>query len=801
MSKEDKIKIFKSFERIEKKVNLLNPTANLPKTATIIHPSGLYKGKRWNFKYPPKNVLEIAKDYMKYDFLSDNQKKVLVELFGLDPEEWNLDYQEIIMLVGQGGGKNTVTEVACGYALQYLINLENPYKTFSKLCKKSIPLTSDFEFTNNSMVGECVPLDSEILTKNGFKYFDKVKPGELVLTYSLSKKKLEWKPVQKISVFYMPTEKYYNDEISFRCTSNHKWVMVNKNKKQLLDNIINSDEYQILTSVPGEIWNEEKIIPVNSLKAKSFGYEKVWCPTTANGTWIMRQNNFIAITGNSQAKSVFFDHIKKVLKIMKNPRTGENIFQKYGGMDLRDEGLGDIKAKVIEFPAFFPDSGRIRLHSLDSGISTFEGKTIFMSFMDEPSRANTESTYKNAKTLYRGLMGNLNTRFPNGVGKLLAFSYPNTSEYDLTYELATGNVLGRDEGEKVKIPSTRKIYIFSTFDFNPCVKRTNPEIQSAYENDPDDSRARYECIKFRSQNAFFQPHLEKILECVIKNLHNRVTYEICPSETIVQGKKINKMAVNITQIKGDNKYRAWAMDTSINKDRFVLVSGYSDNLEKSYNTSFDYANESITNKKVIIDLIIVWKPSKSLPVDYKNVSDVIEMLLDAYPNSVSFAADKYQSQSIATIFEGRGITTNLQTFSRVNQMKLYTQFRTAIFNNLVGYIDHPLLIEELQRVQKKDETKIDHPLGFSKDVADAVVQLYGELVGLEYSSISDSVGLDRFRDTKIIEMINRFVRAQNEAKMKNIADVKGYICERLNIPPDEYNQIETMKEVYFPNPK
>ena len=138
MSKEDKIKIFKSFERIEKKVNLLNPTANLPKTATIIHPSGLYKGKRWNFKYPPKNVLEIAKDYMKYDFLSDNQKKVLVELFGLDPEEWNLDYQEIIMLVGQGGGKNTVTEVACGYALQYLINLENPYKTFSKLCKKSI---------------------------------------------------------------------------------------------------------------------------------------------------------------------------------------------------------------------------------------------------------------------------------------------------------------------------------------------------------------------------------------------------------------------------------------------------------------------------------------------------------------------------------------------------------------------------------------------------------------------------------------------------------------------------------------
>jgi hypothetical protein len=42
----------------------------------------------------------------------------------------------------------------------------------------------------------------------------------------------------------------------------------------------------------------------------------------------------------------------------------------------------------------------------------------------------------------------VNTRFPNGVGKLIAFSYPNTTEYDLTYELAMEEVANKESNDR-----------------------------------------------------------------------------------------------------------------------------------------------------------------------------------------------------------------------------------------------------------------------------------------------------------------------------------------------------------------
>lgn len=73
--------------------------------------------------------------------------------------------------------------------------------------------------------------------------------------------------------------------------------------------------------------------------------------------------------------------------------------------------------------------------SLDSGVATFEGKNILLALEDEPSRANTQTTYENAKALWKGLTGNTKTRYPNGVGKTGAFSYPIDKEFDLTHKL------------------------------------------------------------------------------------------------------------------------------------------------------------------------------------------------------------------------------------------------------------------------------------------------------------------------------------------------------------------------------
>jgi hypothetical protein len=58
-------------------------------------------------------------------------------------------------------------------------------------------------------------------------------------------------------------------------------------------------------------------------------------------------------------------------------------------LNLAEDGLGDIKSRVIKFPRFADDAGMIVLHSLDSKISSPEGKSILTAYLDEPSRAHT----------------------------------------------------------------------------------------------------------------------------------------------------------------------------------------------------------------------------------------------------------------------------------------------------------------------------------------------------------------------------------------------------------------------------
>jgi hypothetical protein len=73
----------------------------------------------------------------------------------------------------------------------------------------------------------CVPLDSKALTKNGWKSYEELNKGELILTYNIEKDELEWKPIINLNFFenaemmrmYKPTG------FSIKCTPNHKWVV------------------------------------------------------------------------------------------------------------------------------------------------------------------------------------------------------------------------------------------------------------------------------------------------------------------------------------------------------------------------------------------------------------------------------------------------------------------------------------------------------------------------------------------------------------------------------------------------
>lgn len=652
--KGDKDKVFDKAKKLIKQSGL-DIAQYAPKITT-----GYIKGKRFEFKFKPRNVLQVAEEILGIKTLSDNQKFVLVDLWGLDPEMWKLDWSEAILRIGMRGGKNTVLEISDIYLTQHIMNWVDPYAALEYYAQKPFERTQDFEFTNNSMVSA------------------------------------------------------------------------------------------------------------------------------------------------EQSEGVYFNRIKKLIRKAINPETGRNIYTEFLGLDIREEGLGDMRKKIIEFPFFGAGLGRMIIHSLDSGVSTFEGKNIIKANMDEPSRADTPPTYTNAGKLWKGLTANTANTYPNGVGKAMACSYLNTSEYDLVEKLANEELeaarRAKEEGKERK--SIRKVYTYSTFEFNPYVKKDSPKVQQDYQNDLDDALARYECVKRRTQNAFFKPHIHKIRECVSKEIQNRVTYS-----RVFEKKRMNDNSVkmftmlDVYDVKPDSRYRIWAADTSVNTDRFVIGSAYNEQIERDLGEYFDEKVTLPTSNRVVIDTLLIWEPTKEYPIDFHNVNQVMDRLLNNFPNSAFFASDPYQAESLASVFTQRGINTEVKMFSNAMQWEYYTLLRLGVFNNQITYLENELMLSELERVQKIGDKKVDHPLEFSKDVADVVALLFKHASTLDFSQISDSNGLDRVRDGRLINLVNQYVVLMNEVRNNRPNDPKKYICEKLKVTPQELEKIIELKEVYFPTVK
>ncbi|MEA2087640.1 MAG: hypothetical protein U9O91_06035 [Candidatus Caldatribacteriota bacterium] len=82
---------------------------------------------------------------------------------------------------------------------------------------------------------ECVPLSTQILTREGFKFYHEIKVGEDVLTYNLKEDKNEWQKLEKVSVYKNASlVKMSSSRFSAVFTQDHKWVVDNGKTKKLI---------------------------------------------------------------------------------------------------------------------------------------------------------------------------------------------------------------------------------------------------------------------------------------------------------------------------------------------------------------------------------------------------------------------------------------------------------------------------------------------------------------------------------------------------------------------------------------
>ena len=410
----------------------------------------------------------------------------------------------------------------------------------------------------------------------------------------------------------------------------------------------------------------------------------------------------MSVVGETQAKNV---HFNNMINLIRNCHTkdGDNWFEKYVGMDMREGGIGDIKTKEVAVPTT-KGLGKIVHHSFDSTFTAWEGLQILLALNDEVSRANTKATYSEFELSWKGQLGNINTRFPNRVGKDLAISYLNNSQYDFM------NTLLKQAEEEKKHTERPLMFAcnFRTFECNPNVTKESDEIKAAYRIDPQDARARYEGIKGSPIEGFFQPYPEKIEECFFENMPTPIDYSETITERHVRDPNNQSIVVRqfssiaLNNIKGDNRIRGFVIDPATKYDAFTLKGGYIETMDEFRENLFiDNRKEMVTiNKRPINDIVIVWQPQKGFPVDYINVGEVIGYLLSEFPNARFLNSDKYNSEKLSQEAIIRGVHSETFGYGNTQQVRLFKKLRLLIFNNIPQFYK-----DQHHTITKKGVTK------------------------------------------------------------------------------------------------
>lgn len=454
-----------------------------------------------------------------------------------------------------------------------------------------------------------------------------------------------------------------------------------------------------------------------------------------------------------QAKRVFFERLKAVVREVRNPETGGRWFEEHG-VDLRDRGIGDVQEKIIKLPH------AIQARCMPFTRAAWEGSNIILAIFDEPSRA-AGSPADNAKAhdLFRRVVANTTTRFGTQ-SKVVLFSYPESADDDLILEtLADCRTVRKPGGIETNPDGNANWYGSFGATYEVAEGRRSREDFADFErSDPELFQQVIECHPPKSVTTFYREFPEKIAQSLNDQLRPVVVYETYPLTRIVQqeGREVRRTftAVRLLHVRGDNEIRVLGGDPGKNRDCFGLALARFSSLSKSVKvtvrqmTRRDVVNpltdrpvgqiqeerdveavQPTIDRRVIVDGLIRIEPLryrdgkvwKRHPIDYVSVKDALLELKKHFPGLQAAGFDNWQSASMIGELLVAGINAEDLPFTTAQQFNLYHQHKSLLYNDLWECLPDEQLRTELEDLQILNNRKIDHKTDGSKDLADAVV--------------------------------------------------------------------------------
>lgn len=381
-----------------------------------------------------------------------------------------------------------------------------------------------------------------------------------------------------------------------------------------------------------------------------------------------------------------------------------------------------------------------------SDAETQEGLNILLAVADEVdafkrdeeleanrSSAAREST-KSAESILKMMRSSMMTRFPK-VGKNVRISYPR-------YKGSMIQQLTTEALKEQKRRGDQSRHFVSgplpTWVANPL--RSKSDFNEEYEDDPVLARARYECDPAAAVNPFFSN--ETAIESCITEAErdplvvryepesHRVLHPDGASGTVHSWTTVYDFAASLTPKRG--AVYAMHADLAVNKDRAGIAMAHVQTWDQHDVIGKDAEGGDVVMHErrptVVLDFAILYEadlgadPPREIQIRWAR-----ELCLELRRRGFNvrwFSFDGFQSVDSLQILESNGIETkrvstdlSIEPYRGLRDM--FNEGRIQI--SLAYPADRdPLLLRELYGLNKLGNGKLDHPVGGSKDIADAV---------------------------------------------------------------------------------
>ncbi len=180
-------------------------------------------------------------------------------------------------------------------------------------------------------------------------------------------------------------------------------------------------------------------------------------------------------------------------------------------------------------------------------------------------------------------------------------------------------------------------------------------------------------------------------------------------------------------IRDPGKIRYVGIDIGLKKDKFGFAMSYIDGMEQVERSYFDAATQTMKvykekMPKCVVEMLLSIKKEEEFgEVELGRVRYLIFQLIKKGYKIRMASMDGFQSADFIQILKRNNIETVYISMDKTTEP--YETFRTALYEERIASIYHPLLELELNELERDYvRGKIDHNVKSSKDLSDAVGQ-------------------------------------------------------------------------------